>query len=230
MFTLLSLKWRSHYDEQSLERSQDYNCDQTPAKPDILHDEKMDTLILDLQSIKLTDEQFYQLCINNRDLRFEMSANGDLLIMPPTGGETGNRNIEIAYQLQAWSRHNKSGIAFDSSTGFKLPNNANRSPDASWISIAKWNGVTDGEKEKFLPLCPDFAIELLSPSDKLIKTQEKMQEYLDNGMLLGWLINRHQKQVEIYRKGKKVEILNAPNSLSGESILPGFVLDLQPVW
>lgn len=188
----------------------------------------MNILTLDLQSIKLTDEQFYQLCADNRDLRLEMNANGDLVIMPPTGGETGNRNIEIAYQLQAWSRQNKSGIAFDSSTGFKLPNNANRSPDASWIPLDKWNGLTD--KEKFLPLCPDFAIELLSPSDQLSKTQEKMQEYLDNGMLLGWLINRYQKQVEIYRQGKKTEILDAPNSLLGESILPGFVLNLQSVW
>ncbi len=190
----------------------------------------MDTLTLDFQSIELTDEQFYQLCINNRDLRFERNVDGNLLIMPPTGGETGNRNIEIAYQLQAWSRQNKSGIAFDSSTGFKLPNGANRSPDASWIPLAKWDSLTDEQKQRFLPLCPDFAIELLSPSDQLAKTQEKMQEYLDNGMLLGWLINRQKQQVEIYRQGKKVEILNAPNSLSGENVLPGFVLDLQPVW
>lgn len=190
----------------------------------------MDILTLDLQSIKLTDEQFYQLCINNRDLRLERNADGDLLIMPPTGGETGNRNIEIAYQLQAWSRQDRSGIAFDSSTGFKLPNGANRSPDASWIPLAKWNGLTNIEKQRFLPLCPDFVIELLSPSDRLNKIQDKMQEYLDNGMLLGWLINRQQQQVEIYRQGKKVEILTAPNSLSGENILPGFILDLQLVW
>ena len=190
----------------------------------------MDILTLDLQSIKLTDEQFYQLCINNRDLRLEMNANGDLLIMPPTGGETGNRNIEIAYQLQAWSRQNKTGIAFDSSTGFKLPNNANRSPDAAWIPLAKWNSLTAIEKQRFIPLCPDFAIELLSPSDRLDKTQEKMLEYLDNGMLLGWLINRQQQRVEIYRQGKEIEIWNAPSSLSGENILPGFVLDLQLIW
>ena len=190
----------------------------------------MDILTLDLQSIKLTDEQFYQLCVNNRDLRFEMNANGDLVIMPPTGGETGNRNIEIAYQLQAWSRQNKTGVAFDSSTGFKLPNNANRSPDASWIPLNKWNELSDTEKQRFLPLCPDFAIELLSPNDRLSKTQKKMQEYLDNGMLLGWLIDRHKKQVEVYRQGKEVEILNAPSSLSGENILSGFILDLQPIW
>ncbi len=190
----------------------------------------MDSLTLDFQSIELTDEQFYQLCINNRDLRFERNANGDLLIMSPTGGETGNRNIEIAYQLQAWSRQNKSGLAFDSSTGFKLPNGANRSPDASWIPLNKWNSLTDDQQQKFVPLCPDFVIELLSPSDKLEKTQNKMQEYIDNGTLLGWLINRKDKQVEIYRQGKNVELLDFPQSLSGENILPGFMLDLELIW
>lgn len=190
----------------------------------------MNTFTLDLHSIELTQEQFYQLCVNNRDLHIERNANGDLVIMPPTGGETGNRNIEIAYQLQAWSRKNKLGIAFDSSTGFILPNGANRSPDASWIPLTKWDALTDQEKQRFLPLCPDFAIELLSPSDNLAKTQEKMQEYLDNGMVLGWLINPVQQQVAIYRQGKQVEILNAPNNLSGENVLSGFVLDLQPIW
>ena len=190
----------------------------------------MDILTLDLQSLKLTDEQYYQLCADNRDLSFERNAQGDLLIMPPTGGETGNINAGIIAQLWIWNNQNNLGKVFDSSTGFKLPNGANRSPDASWIPLAKWNGLTEQQKQRFLPLCPDFAIELLSPSDKLAKTQSKMQEYLDNGMLLGWLINRQQKQVEIYRQGKNVEILNTPDSLSGEEILSGFMLDLQPVW
>ena len=190
----------------------------------------MDTLTLDCQTIELTDEQFYQLCRNNRELRFERNANGDLLIMSPTGGETGNRNIEIAYQLQAWSRQDKSGVAFDSSTGFRLPNGANRSPDASWIPVAKWNALTVEQKQKFLPLCPDFALELLSPSDKLAKAQDKMQEYLDNGMKLGWLINPQTRQVEIYHTGKQVEVLDFPDSLSGKDILSGFVLDLQSIW
>lgn len=190
----------------------------------------MDILTLDLQSLKLTDEQFYQLCVDNRDLRFERNARGDLLIMTPTGGETGNRNGRLIQQLFNWSDRDGTGIAFDSSTGFKLPNGANRSPDASWIPLAKWNNLTEIQRQRFLPLCPDFAIELLSPSDKLIKTQEKMQEYLDNGMGLGWLINRQQQQVEIYRQGKNIEVLNASNSLSGEDILPGFILDLQPIW
>ena len=190
----------------------------------------MDTLTLDFQSIELTDEQFYQLCINNRDLRIERNANGDLIIMPPTGGATGHRNGRLIQQLFNWSDRYGTGIAFDSSTGFILPNGANRSPDASWIPIAKWNALTDKQKQRFLPLCPDFAIELLSTSDNLAKTQAKMQEYLDNGMVLGWLINPSQQQVEIYRQGKQVEILNAPISLSGEDVLSGFVLDLQPIW
>jgi Uma2 family endonuclease len=199
-----------------------------------------------LHSIELTDEQFYQLCTNNSDLRIERNANGDLVIMPPTGGQTGNRNGRLIQQLFNWSDGDGTGIAFDSSTGFILPNGANRSPDASWIPLAKWNGLTDEQKQRFLPLCPDFAIELLSPSDKLTKTQEKMtsdpastkgarerarmQEYLDDGMVLGWLINPQQQQVEIYRQGKSVEILDTPDSLSGEDVLSGFTLDLQPIW
>lgn len=190
----------------------------------------MDNLTLDFQSINLTDEQFFQLCLNNPDLRFERNQNGDLLIMSPTGGETGNRNIEIAYQLQAWSRQNKLGIAFDSSTGFKLPNGADRSPDASWIPLVKWDALTKEQKQKFLPLCPDFVIELLSRSDRIEKTEEKMKEYIDNGTILGWLINPQDKQVRIYRQGKEIEILDSPQNLSGENLLPGFILDLQPIW
>ncbi|MGK7886134.1 MAG: Uma2 family endonuclease, partial [Crocosphaera sp.] len=169
---------------------------------------------------------------DNRDLRFERNSNGDILIMPPTGGETGNRNIEIAYQVQAWSRQNKLGIAFDSSTGFKLPNKADRSPDASWIPLEKWNNLTPQQRQKFLPLCPDFVIELRSPSDSLKTLQNKMKEYLENGTKLGWLINPKTKQVEIYRQGKDVEILDNdnPKTLSGEDVLPDFVLDLKLIW
>jgi Uma2 family endonuclease len=190
----------------------------------------MDTLTLDFQFIELTDEQFYQLCSNNRNLCFERNANGDLLIMSPTGGETGNRNIEIAYQLQAWSRQNKSGLAFDSSTGFKLPNGANRSPDASWIPLNKWNSLTKEQQQKFIPLCPDFIIELLSLSDRLVDTPNKMREYLANGTYLGWLINCQNQQVEIYRQRQDAEMLDSPQSLSGENILPGFILNLEPIW
>jgi Uma2 family endonuclease len=190
----------------------------------------MSPLTIKLDPLTLSDEQFYQLCQNNRDLRFERTCRGDLIIMPPTGGETGNRNLEIAYQLQAWSRSNKLGIAFDSSTGFKLPNGSDKSPDAAWILLEKWNGLTLKQQQGFLPLCPDFVIELRSKSDNLKVLQEKMQEYLENGTRLGWLINRQDRQVEIYRQGQEVEFLQNPNNLSGEDILPSFVLDLGPIW
>jgi len=180
-------------------------------------------------TIELTDEQFWQLCQNNRDLRFERNASGDLIIMPPTGSETGNRNIDLSYQLQGWSRQNNLGLAFDSSTGFKLPNGANRSPDAAWVKKERWDALTEGEKEKFAPLCPDFVVELRSKTDDLEKLQAKMQEYIENGAKLGWLLDRQNQRVEIYRPNQAVEIISSPASLSGEDILPGFVLDLKNI-
>ena len=180
--------------------------------------------------IDLTDEQFFQLCLNNRDLRFERNATGELIIMPPTGSETGDRNAELTYQLRAWTRQNKLGKSFDSSTGFKLPNGAERSPDASWVKMERWNALTQAEKERFAPLCPDFVVELMSPSDSIEKTRAKMREYMDNGARLGWLINRQQQQVEIYRPDRAVEILQNPQILSGEDILPGFILELAEIW
>jgi len=180
-------------------------------------------------TIELTDEQFFQLCQNNRDLRFERTASGELIIMPPTGSDTGRRNIKIAFQLEAWSRQNNLGIAFDSSTGFKLPNGADRSPDASWVKRDRWNALTPQQKEKFASLCPDFVVELLSPSDSLEKVRAKMKEYMDNGARLGWLINPKNQQVEIYRLNQDVEILQSPATLSGEDVLSGFVLDLNPI-
>ncbi len=179
---------------------------------------------------KLTDEQFYQLCQANRDLRFERNETGDLIIMSPTGGETSNRNGRLIQQLFNWSDRDNTGIAFDSSGGFKLPNNADRSPDAAWIPLEKWNALTLEQKQKFLPLCPDFIIELRSPSDSLKTLQDKMQEYMENGTRLGWLINPQDKQVEIYRQDREVEVLNSPNSLSGENVLPGFILNLELIW
>lgn len=179
--------------------------------------------------IDLTDEQFFELCQNNRDYRFERNTNGELLIMPPTGSETSHCNIELSFQLQAWSRQNKLGIAFDSSGGFILPSGANRSPDASWIKIERWNALTAEQKSKFAPICPDFVVELLSASDSLPTTRKKMQEYIDNGAKLGWLLNRKNQQVEIYRPGQSVEILQSPTSLSGEDLLPGFILELKGI-
>ncbi len=191
----------------------------------------MNSYTIELDSvIEMTDEQLFQLCQKNQDLRFERNAKGDLIIMSPTGGETGNRNLEIAADLVIWNRRKKLGVTFDSSTGFKLPNGATLSPDASWITTEKWNNLTSEERTKFLPLCPDFLIELMSPSDSLSETREKMQEYLENGMRLGWLINRKNRQVEVYRLGKEVEILDAPQTLFGEDVLPGFVLDVELIW
>jgi Uma2 family endonuclease len=191
----------------------------------------MNALKVNLKSVlELTDEQFFNLCQANRDLRFERTATGELIIMPPTGGETGNRNAGLTAQVWVWNEQNKLGIAFDSSTGFKLPNGADRSPDVSWVKLSRWNELNQEEKTKFLPLCPDFVVELLSPSDSLSATQEKMREYRDNGASLGWLINRKSRQVEIYRQGHEVEVLDSPTTLSGEDVLPGFVLNLATIW
>lgn len=191
----------------------------------------MNALTVNFKSVlELTDEQFFHLCQANRDLRFERTATGELIIMPPTGGETGNRNAGLTAQAWIWNEQNKLGKVFDSSTGFKLLNSANRSPDASWVKLERWNTLTQKQQTKFLPLCPDFVVELLSPTDSLRDTQEKMREYRDNGASLGWLINRKSRQVEIYRIGKEVEVLESPVSLSGEDILPGFVLNLEAIW
>ncbi len=187
----------------------------------------MTNLTLDLQ---LTDEQFFQLCQDNRDLRFERNAKEDLIIMSPAGGETSNRNAGITAQIWLWNEQNKLGKVFDSSGGFKLPNGANRSPDASWIPIEKWHALNFQEQQKFLPLCPDFVIELRSPSDSLKSLQDKMKEYLDNGTRLGWLIDCQARKVEIYRQGKDVEVLQSPDVLSGEITLPDFILNLETIW
>jgi len=182
------------------------------------------------ETAPITDEQFYQLCITNRELKLERTAKGDLIIMPPTGGETSKFNSEINLDLGLWNRQTKLGITFDSSGGFKLPNGAERSPDAAWIPLAKWESLTPKQQEKFPPICPDFVIELRSPSDSLKLLQEKMQEYIENGTRLGWLINRKNRQVEIYRQGREKEIVENPTTLSGEDVLPGFVLNLSLIW
>jgi Uma2 family endonuclease len=190
----------------------------------------MTVVEIKFESWQLSDEQFFQLCQDNRDLRLERNPKGDLIIMPPTGGKTGNSNAGITQQLFNWSDNNGTGIAFDSSTGFKLPNGADRSPDAAWIPLEKWQALTPQQKERFLPLSPDFVIELMSASDNIETARKKMQEYLDNGTRLGWLINRKTREVEIYRQGQAVEILTNPESLSGENILPEFSLNLTLIW
>ncbi|MEQ9621675.1 Uma2 family endonuclease [Coleofasciculus chthonoplastes] len=181
------------------------------------------------QTLKVTQEQFEKLAAANRDVRLERTAIGELIIMPPTGGITGKRNIDIEGQLWFWNRQTKLGVAFNSSTAFRLPNGADRSPDASWVSQERWDTLTPEQQEAFPPLCPDFAIELRSKSDNMEPLRKKMQEYLDNGLHLGWLIDAKNKRVEIYRQNREVEVLESPTSLSGEDVLPGFVLDLQVV-
>lgn len=191
----------------------------------------MTTLTLNLNPIiKLTDEQFFQLSQENENIKLERTAKGELIIMAPAGGETGSSNAGLTAQLWIWNQQNKLGKVFDSSTGFKLPNGADRSPDASWIKLERWNALTAEQQRKFPPICPDFVVELLSPSDSLPETQAKMREYRDNGAILGWLINRRSQQVEIYRPDQKVEILDRPHQVSGNPVLHSFVLDLASIW
>jgi Uma2 family endonuclease len=189
----------------------------------------IDSLTLDVKSTRLTDEQFFELCSANRDLRFERSADGELIIMAPTGGGTGNKNAELSADFVIWNRQTRLGKVFDYSTGFKLPNGADRSPDISWVSKDRLEALNP-DPAKFLPLAPDFVVELRSQSDALKPLQTKMQEYVDNGVRLGWLIDPKNQRVEIYRLGQEMEVLESPVSLSGEDVLPGFSLDLSPLW
>jgi Uma2 family endonuclease len=183
-------------------------------------------------TLKLTisHEQFVQLAWVNQNLQLEKTATGELIVMPPTGSDTGNKNADILGQLWLWNRQTQLGQIFDSSSGFHLPNGADRSPDVSWIGQDRWDTLTPEEKSGFAPLCPDFVLELRSKHDSLESLQQKMQEYQENGAKLGWLIDRNRKKVEIYRPNKSVEVQNFPNSLSGEDVLPGFTLDLTEIW
>jgi Uma2 family endonuclease len=182
------------------------------------------------QTFKVTHEQFQQIAAVNRDLRLERSATGELIVMPPTGSDTGKRNLDIEGQVWLWNRQTKLGVAFNSSTGFQLPNGADRSPDASWVKLERWQTLTAKEQEGFAPICPDFVVELRSKSDNMEPLREKMREYIANAARLGWLIDRKNKKVEIYRPDRDVEILDNPSTLSGEDVLPGFILDLTDVW
>ncbi|HEY9694722.1 MAG TPA: Uma2 family endonuclease [Oculatellaceae cyanobacterium] len=183
-------------------------------------------LTLNLDTVYLTDEQFYELCQNNRELKFERTATGELIIMPPVGGESGNREAGLITDVEIWNRQTQLGYAFSSSTIFKLPNGADRSPDAAWIRKERWEALTFEQRRKFPPIAPDFVIELRSATDDLKTLRQKMQEYIYAGVQLGWLINPQQQQVEIYRQGQNVEVRNLPAELSGEDVLPGFSLSL----
>jgi Uma2 family endonuclease len=185
---------------------------------------------VNFKSIRLTADQFEQLCRDNRDLRLELSSSGELIVMPPTGSKTGQRNFSLTSQLGSWVLKNGTGVGFDSSTGFTLPDGAIVSPDGSWIRRVRWNALTEEEREGFAPICPDFVIELRSPSDSLSRLQNKMQEYIKNGALLAWLIDPLNRRVHIYRPNHDVEVLEDSETVSGEPLLSGFILDLQELW
>jgi Uma2 family endonuclease len=180
--------------------------------------------------IEMTDQQFFELCQLNRDLRIEQTSQGDLVIMPPTGGETGRMNFEVTGLFGQWVHTDGTGVGFDSSTGFTLPNGAKRSPDLAWVKRSRWEALTPQQRRQFPPLCPDFVLELRSPTDALATVQAKMQEYLDNGAQFGWLIDPIEKKVYVYRPQAPVECLDNPQTISGDPVLPGFVLELGRVW
>lgn len=186
------------------------------------------TLTLD-PVVRLTREQFYELCKVNHDIRLERSSTGDLILMPPTGWESGKRNADLTTNLNLWNRQAQLGIVFDSSTGFSLPNGADRSPDVAWVEKARLETLA-ADPAKFLPLAPDFVIELRSATDKLATLQHKMSEYRDCGVRLGWLIDPQEKRVEIYRVGRPTAYLTQPEQLSGEEVLPGFTLMMAEIW
>jgi Uma2 family endonuclease len=185
---------------------------------------------LDFSALHLTDEQFYQLCLSNPEQPLELTAQGVLMVMSPVGGESGKREADLIVDLGIWNRNTGLGKVFSSSTIFKLPLGGQRSPDVAWVKLSRWNALTPEQQQKFPPLAPDFVIELRSRTDKLSDLQEKMLEYRANGVRLGWLINPPEQQVEIYRLNREVEILQSPTQVSGEEVLPGFVLDLSQIW
>lgn len=180
--------------------------------------------------IRMSDQQFFEFCQLNRDLRIERTSQGEVVIMPPTGGETGRMNFDLAVLFGRWVQADGTGVGFDSSTGFTLPNGAKRSPDLAWVKRERWEALTQQQREAFPPLCPDFVVELRSRSDALEDVQAKMQEYLDNGTQLGWLIDPVEKKVYVYRPQAPVVCLDNPRTVPGAPVLPGFVLDVGNVW
>ncbi len=191
--------------------------------------DEMFPIFLKLNTKTWTDDEYFDFCRKHKDLRFETSKDGDLIIMPPTGGETSDRNSEINFQLRGWAKKNSRGIAFESNVEFVLPSGAKKSPDASWILKERYYALTLKQRESFPPICPDFVVELRSKSDRLKPIQDKMAEYTENGVRLGWLIDPYKKQVHIYRKNGEIEILENPKKVSGEDVLEGFELDLAEI-
>ncbi|GAP98297.1 Uma2 family endonuclease [Leptolyngbya sp. NIES-2104] len=183
-------------------------------------------LKMNLEHVHLTDEQFFQLCMDNPELVLERNAKGVLIVMSPVGGGSGKREADYITDLNIWNRRTNLGEVFSSSTLFKLPNGGDRSPDAAWVERSRWRSLSSEQRQKFPPIAPDFVIELRSRTDKLTDLQEKMEEYLVSGVRLGWLFNPQDQQVEIYRQGQAKEVRSLPTFLSGESVLPGFELQV----
>ncbi len=194
--------------------------------------DEVEPLVLHFQPILklLDDEVFYEFCRANDQWRIERTAEGDIAVLPPVGGRTSIRNAKLTGQLGIWVKVDGTGKGFASSTVFVLPNGAQRSPDLAWVRNERWQSLTDEEQEKFPPLCPDFVAELRSRTDALKTLQAKMQEYIDNGAQLGWLIDPTERKIHIYRPHAAVEILDNPQSVSGEQVLPGFMLGVQSLW
>jgi Uma2 family endonuclease len=195
-------------------------------------EQSADALVLHFHPVlkKLGEDGFFEFCMLNKELRIELTSAGDLIILSPTGGKTGIRNFELTGSFWAWTKKDGTGRGFDSSTLFTLPNGAKRSPDVAWVSKDRWERLSEKEQEKFPPLCPDFVVELRSESDSLRRLKAKMQEYIENGAQLGWLIDPFEKKVYVYRPQSAVECLDDPEKISGGPLLPGFTLDVRSLW
>jgi Uma2 family endonuclease len=185
--------------------------------------------IVDVKNV-FTSEQFEQLCRDNRDIRMELTSQGELILMPPTGSKTGLRNAEITRQFATWAKADDKGVVFDSSTGFVLANGARRSPDLAWVRRERWEALSEEEQEGFAPLCPDFVIELRSRSDNLPPLQEKMEEWIANGASMAWMLDQLRKRVYIYRPNQPLETVGDPETVAGDPLLPGFILNLRDIW
>jgi Uma2 family endonuclease len=179
---------------------------------------------------QVTHEQFEELCAEYPDLRLELTSSGELIVMPPTGPLTSKRNFEILVQFGIWVKKDPTGVGFDPDAGFTLPNGAIRSPDASWMRREKWDSLSQFERERFSHICPDFVVELRSPSDRLPTLMNKMDEYIENGASLGWLIDPKKRRVYVYRAGEEMVILENPTVVSGDPLLPGFKLQMEEIW
>ena len=191
-----------------------------------------ETIEVDFGSLlkPISDDEFFDFCQRHKDLRIERESDGEIIIMPPTFSETGGKNFSLTGKFAVWVEKDASGKGFDSSSGFTLPNGAVRSPDLSWIKLEKWKALTKKKREKFAHICPDFVVELRSESDSLPKLKAKMEEYIENGASLAWLIDPLERNVYVYRPEKEIEILENPSEISGEPLLQGFVLNLKEIW